>query len=75
MNGNALGGWRAVERGHILPHGEEAPAVRFYCRLGLWRVLFGVRVEVCDVDFCDVVDGWLGLGMKPLNRNGRSRYR
>src|ERR1043166_8357993 len=70
LKGDALGRWCAVKRGHFLPHGEEAPAVRFDYRLRLWRVLFSVCIEVCDFDFRNVVDGRLRLGMKPLNRNG-----
>src|ERR1700738_4217579 len=59
----------SFNRGGLASGGKEFSASRLDRGLGLWNVILQIRFLVRHIDFDHLVDGRLGLGVKPLNRD------
>ena len=69
LNGNTRRRRGSFERGYVLSRGKLPATGRFDQSLNFGGILFQVSVQVCDSNFADVVDGWLGLSVQTLNRD------
>jgi len=59
----------SFNRGGLAPGGKEFSASRLDRGLGFWNVILQIRFLVRHIDFDDLVDRWLGLSVKALNRD------
>src|ERR1700730_15986521 len=69
LNDNARFRRFSFDRGGLASGGKELAASRFDRSLSFWNVVLQIRFLVQEIDFNDLVDGGLGLGVKPLNRD------
>ena len=65
----------ALERSHVLRSRDGASAFRLDKGLGLWRVVFDIRIDIggAHVDLGDLVDRRFGLSVESLDCGGAER--